>query len=123
MTGDLEPSQIFLSTLLPDRAQRRLAGAVALVSIAIFIALAPLAKLPLAPVIGFIPVYQSALAINDVGDDGIGFDLEHPRKPNSFGLVGLHERAHLIDGEITIDTAPGRGTRIDVRIPLPARPA
>ena len=56
-----------------------------------------------------------------VRDDGRGFDLAHPRKPNSFGLVGLRERAHLVDGEILIDTAPGRGTRIDVRIPL-ARP-
>jgi PAS domain S-box-containing protein len=56
-----------------------------------------------------------------VCDDGIGFDLSDPRKPNSFGLVGLRERAHLVDGEITIDTAPGDGTRIDVRIPLPER--
>ena len=55
-----------------------------------------------------------------VRDDGRGFDLGDPRKPNSFGLVGLRERAHLVDGEITIDTAPGRGTRIDVRIPLPS---
>ena len=56
-----------------------------------------------------------------VRDDGVGFDLANPRKPNSFGLVGLRERAHLVDGEITIDTAPGRGTRIDVLIPLADR--
>ncbi|HET9764463.1 MAG TPA: sensor histidine kinase, partial [Casimicrobiaceae bacterium] len=66
MTGDLEPSRIFLSTLPPGPAQRRLAAAVALVSLAIFAALAPFAKVPLAPVVGFIPVYQSALAINDL---------------------------------------------------------
>jgi signal transduction histidine kinase len=54
-----------------------------------------------------------------VSDDGRGFDLADPRKPNSFGLVGLRERAHLVDGRITIDSAPGRGTTIDVRIPLP----
>ena len=54
-----------------------------------------------------------------VRDDGLGFDLANPRTPNSVGLVGLRERAHLVDGEIIIDTAPGQGTRIDVRIPLP----
>jgi hypothetical protein len=39
---------------------------VAVVSIAIFVALAPFAKVALAPVPGFIPAYQSALAINDL---------------------------------------------------------
>lgn len=57
-----------------------------------------------------------------VRDDGLGFDLGEARKPNSFGLVGLRERAHLVDGELHIDSAPGRGTSIEVRIPLP-RPA
>ena len=54
-----------------------------------------------------------------VADDGRGFDLSEARKENSFGLVGLRERAHLVDGQITIDSAPGRGTIVEVRIPLP----
>ncbi len=53
-----------------------------------------------------------------VSDDGRGFDTALPRKDGSFGLVGLRERVHLVDGRIEIDSAPGRGTRIDVRIPL-----
>ncbi|HSN41407.1 MAG TPA: PAS domain-containing sensor histidine kinase [Burkholderiales bacterium] len=53
-----------------------------------------------------------------VRDNGRGFEPGSPRKPNSFGLVGLRERAHLLDGEISVDTAPGKGTLIDVRIPL-----
>jgi PAS domain S-box-containing protein len=53
-----------------------------------------------------------------VHDDGRGFEPADPRKPNSFGLVGLRERAHLVGGEIRIDTAPGRGTSVEVRIPL-----
>ena len=56
-----------------------------------------------------------------VRDDGRGFDPDNPRKPNSFGLVGLRERAHLVDGEIRIESAPGRGTNIEVRIPLAGR--
>ena len=55
----------------------------------------------------------------EVRDDGRGFDPGHPRKATSFGLVGLRERVHLVHGEIRIDSAPGRGTCIDVRIPVP----
>ncbi len=53
-----------------------------------------------------------------VRDDGCGFAAGDPRKPNSFGLVGLRERAYLLDGDITVDTAPGKGALIEVRIPL-----
>jgi len=58
-----------------------------------------------------------------VSDDGRGFDPAHPRKANSFGLVGLRERVHLVEGRINIASAPGQGTRIDVRVPLPPDPA
>lgn len=58
-----------------------------------------------------------------VHDDGVGFDLSARRKPTSFGLAGLRERAYLVDGRLNIDSAPGRGTRIEVRIPLPATQA
>ena len=53
-----------------------------------------------------------------VRDNGRGFEPRDPRKPNSFGLVGLRERAYLLDGEINIDTTPGKGTLIEVRIPI-----
>lgn len=53
-----------------------------------------------------------------VHDNGQGFDLTNPRKPNSFGLVGLRERAHLVDGQIRIDTSLGQGTTIEVSIPV-----
>ena len=53
-----------------------------------------------------------------VRDDGRGFEPAGPRRPASFGLVGLRERAHLVSGRIEIDTAPGRGTTVEVWIPL-----
>jgi PAS domain S-box-containing protein len=53
-----------------------------------------------------------------VRDNGCGFDPGHSRKPNSFGLVGVRERAYLLDGEVAVDSAPGKGTVIEVRIPL-----
>ena len=57
---------VFLSTLPAARRERRLALAVVLVSGAIFLALAPFAKRPLVQVWAFIPVYESALVINDL---------------------------------------------------------
>jgi two-component system, NarL family, sensor histidine kinase UhpB len=54
-----------------------------------------------------------------VRDDGCGFSANDPRKPHSFGLVGLRERAYLLEGDVSLDTAPGKGTVIEVRLPLP----
>ncbi len=56
----------FLSTLPAGGAERRFALATVAVSTAIFLGLAPFAKVQLAPVPAFIPVYQSALAVNDL---------------------------------------------------------
>ena len=53
-----------------------------------------------------------------VKDNGCGFVMATPRKPNSLGLMGLRERAQLLKGSIHIESAPGQGTCIDVRIPL-----
>ena len=53
-----------------------------------------------------------------VQDDGAGFRADAPRKPNSLGLVGLRERAQLLKGTVDIHSAPGRGTRVEARIPV-----
>ena len=54
-----------------------------------------------------------------VRDDGTGFDAEGPRKPASYGILGLHERAYLLGGDVTIDSAPGRGTIVEMHLPDP----
>ena len=56
----------FLSSLPAGRRDRAFACAVVVVSTAIFLMLAPFAKVPLVPEPIFIPVYQSALLVNDV---------------------------------------------------------
>ncbi|MBE7367759.1 PAS domain S-box protein [Ramlibacter sp. HM2] len=53
-----------------------------------------------------------------VQDNGVGFRTSDPRKPQSLGLVGLRERAHLLRGEVRIDSSPGTGTRVEARIPI-----
>jgi signal transduction histidine kinase len=54
-----------------------------------------------------------------VSDDGRGFNPIAPRKPASFGILGLRERAALLGGEVSIDSAPGRGTIVEMRLPPP----
>jgi signal transduction histidine kinase len=61
-----EHRPILLSTLPAGRAERRRALAVVLVSAAVFAFVVPFAKAPLSPVWAFIPVYQSALVVNDL---------------------------------------------------------
>lgn len=59
-----------------------------------------------------------------VEDDGVGFDPEaiaaEQESGKHLGLVAIRERAELLGGEMTIDSEPGRGTRITVRIPMVA---
>jgi PAS domain S-box-containing protein len=54
----------------------------------------------------------------DVRDFGVGFDVEAEENRNSFGLLGMAERVRLLDGEWTIESKPGCGTRVAARIPL-----
>jgi signal transduction histidine kinase len=53
-----------------------------------------------------------------VRDNGRGFNLGDPRRPSSFGLMGLRERVSLLGGEVRIESQPGRGTVLHVQIPL-----
>jgi signal transduction histidine kinase len=48
-----------------------------------------------------------------VADDGNGFDEAMPA--TGLGLAGMHERVEEVGGELSLSTAPGRGTRIEVR--------
>jgi signal transduction histidine kinase len=56
-----------------------------------------------------------------VEDDGGGFDPSAPvtdEKRKHWGLLGIRERAELLGGSATIESAVGKGTRVEVRIPL-----
>ncbi len=52
-----------------------------------------------------------------VEDNGIGFQLEEANSSSCLGLFGMRERAQLMDGELTIETSPGKGTLILVEVP------
>ncbi len=59
-----------------------------------------------------------------VEDDGRGFDLEavqqSPDLQRKLGLVGMGERVALVGGSFTVESTPGSGTTVFVRIPLPS---
>jgi two-component system, chemotaxis family, CheB/CheR fusion protein len=57
-----------------------------------------------------------------VEDDGVGFDSADPSAMDKgIGLVGMRERAALIEAELEVESAPGRGTTIYLRAPKAAR--
>jgi two-component system sensor histidine kinase UhpB len=59
-----------------------------------------------------------------IADDGRGFRIEEIRntadQDRGLGLVGMQERALLLDGTVDIDSKPGQGTLVQVHIPLRA---
>jgi signal transduction histidine kinase len=57
-----------------------------------------------------------------VEDDGRGFDSSEAASRESrrpWGLMGIRERAEILGGSAKIESAVGKGTRVEVRIPLP----
>jgi PAS domain S-box-containing protein len=55
-----------------------------------------------------------------IEDDGVGFHVEQQSHSHQrFGVTGMRERAMLLGGTFDIESRPGKGTTIAVRIPLP----
>jgi signal transduction histidine kinase len=57
----------------------------------------------------------------EIEDDGEGFDVAQVEQPSEsgrgLGLLGLRERIELLGGTVAIDSSPGDGTRVSVRVP------
>ncbi|PWI43589.1 GAF domain-containing sensor histidine kinase [Streptomyces sp. ICBB 8177] len=57
-------------------------------------------------------------AVLRVRDDGRGFDASRVRRAGRhLGLVSMRERAAGVGGRLTVDSAPGRGTLIEMEVP------
>ncbi len=60
--------------------------------------------------------------IAEVEDDGVGFDVDAVQarydERGSLGMINMHERADMIGGKLSIASAPGKGTRVILTMPL-----
>jgi PAS domain S-box-containing protein len=53
-----------------------------------------------------------------VSDSGIGFNWQDAMNRRGLGLISMRERLRLVNGELSIQSAPGRGTIVLARVPL-----
>jgi signal transduction histidine kinase len=67
---------------------------------------------------------EVGIALLEIADNGVGFDIAEmeraydKRSNSSLGMVNLRERAELVNGLLQINSKPGRGTKVQVYIPL-----
>jgi signal transduction histidine kinase len=65
--------------------------------------------------ISVVLAYDEDGATVAVSDDGTGFDVSAPRQ--GYGLDGLSSRIEAVGGIAEVDSTPGAGTRVRVRVP------
>lgn len=62
---------------------------------------------------------RGELIVLIIQDDGKGFNVKNKKtRSKGIGLIGMQERAELIGGTLEIESAPGAGTTIFVRVPV-----
>jgi signal transduction histidine kinase len=88
-------------------------------------ALANVAKHASARRVGLTLSYMGDLVTLDVRDDGVGFDVNgtsaRANGDGGFGLLGMRQRVQGLAGTLEIESEPGSGTALSVRVPaIPA---
>lgn len=57
-----------------------------------------------------------------ITDNGKGFDIEKSKlkaaERGSFGLSNMSERIHFVNGNLNIESEPGKGTKITIKVPI-----
>jgi signal transduction histidine kinase len=67
---------------------------------------------------------ETGVLLLEIIDNGLGFDVKtvtqsyDKRSSSSLGMVNLRERTELVNGVLNIDSKPGKGTNVQVYIPL-----
>jgi PAS domain S-box-containing protein len=81
-------------------------------------ALTNIAKHANASYVSLAIIYTRTSISLTIADNGCGLKSDHNDKPNSFGLLGMAERCKEIGGSILVDSQPGSGCVIAIKIPL-----
>jgi signal transduction histidine kinase len=65
---------------------------------------------------------ENGMSLLEVQDDGVGFDVEAMNKTydkrGSLGMINLRERSELVNGLLNVQSRPGKGTLVQVYVPL-----
>ncbi|MCS7089250.1 MAG: response regulator [Verrucomicrobiota bacterium] len=61
--------------------------------------------------------FQRTDLVLEISDNGRGASPKELQRPGCFGLLGMRERAHALGGDFCLESQPGHGTRVQVRIP------
>ena len=52
-----------------------------------------------------------------VSDTGVGFDVQQEQGTKGLGLISMKERVRLVGGTLLLESRPGTGTELEVRVP------
>jgi len=63
--------------------------------------------------------YEAHSVSLEMIDDGLGFDRQTVAQSGGFGLQGIRERVKRLGGSQEIESAPRKGTRLKVKVPVP----
>jgi PAS domain S-box-containing protein len=80
-------------------------------------ALTNVAKHAGARTVGITLVWQPEAVQLEIADDGAGFECSGPHGRMGLGIATMRERTIAARGQLDIDSAPGRGTRVRVLVP------
>jgi signal transduction histidine kinase len=67
---------------------------------------------------------EAGVVLLEIKDNGVGFDVKtisqnyDKRSSSSLGMVNLRERAELVNGLLNIESQEGKGTNVQVYIPI-----
>lgn len=72
-----------------------------------------------ASIINVVVEFRRDILAVSIEDNGKGFNTSENVGSESFGLVGMRERIKLLNGELTIKSVKGTGTKISITVTLP----
>jgi signal transduction histidine kinase len=61
---------------------------------------------------------RSNHVVATIEDDGVGFIPTSPTFEEHLGLFGMRERVEMLGGKFTLESSPGKGTTVNVEVPI-----